>query len=101
MNGIKLSNSAPSWNTIISNTITLTAGTTSSFKFVATNAGTLPNPAGLIFWCLENGNTNDATNTLFFSNPDTVYCSDGIYIKPEEFGIQTWSSGTAYFETIP
>jgi hypothetical protein len=102
MNGIKLSNSAPSWNTIISNTITLTAGTTTSFKFVATNGGGgAPNPAGLIFWCLENGNTNDATNTLFFSNPDTVYCSDGIYMGASDFGIQTWSSGTAYSETIP
>lgn len=97
MNGIKLSNSALSWNTIISNTITLTAGSTSLFKFVATNGG---GGAGLIFWCLENGNTNDATNTLFFSNPDTVYCSDGIYMNPDEFGIQTWNSKTAYSEKI-
>ena len=102
MNGIKLPNNATSWNTIFSNTITLNAGTTSLFKFVATNGGLgASNSAGLIFWCLENGNTNDATNTLFFSNPDTVYCSDGIYMGASDFGIQTWSSGTAYSETIP
>ena len=98
MNGIKITSSTVPYNVVFSNTITLKAGSTSLFKFVATNTG---GPAGLIFWCLENGNTNDATNTLFFSNPNTVYCSDGIYMNSNEFGIQTWSSGTAYSETIP
>ena len=100
MNGTKLANHATSWNTLFSNIITLKTGSTSLFKFVANNGNTVNNPAGLIFWCLENGNTNDATNTLFFSNLDTVYCSDGIYMNSSEFGVQTWSSGTAYSETI-
>ena len=71
MNGNKLTSSTVPYNVVWAVTITLKAGTTSLFKFVATNSG---GPAGLIFWCLENGNTNDATNTLFFSNPNTVYC---------------------------
>ncbi len=96
-----LPNTITQWNSIISNAITLKPGT-SFFKFVATNSGgKSPNPAGLIFWCLNNGDTNDATNTLFFSNPETVYCSDGIIIGPSDFGIQTWSSGTSYSETVP
>uniref|UniRef100_A0A6C0I9H7 Bulb-type lectin domain-containing protein n=1 Tax=viral metagenome TaxID=1070528 RepID=A0A6C0I9H7_9ZZZZ len=98
MNGSKLPNYATTWNTVFSNTITLKAGSTSFFKFVAYNGG---GPAGVIFWCLENGNTNDATNTLFFSNPNTVYCSDGMYMNSSEFGIQTWTSGTSYSEIIP
>jgi hypothetical protein len=98
MNGIKLTSGTVPYNVVWAVTITLKAGTTSLFKFVATNGG---GPAGLIFWCIENGNTNDSTNTLFFSNPDTVYCSDGIIMGASDFGIQTWSSGTAYSETIP
>jgi hypothetical protein len=101
MNGIKLTSGTVPLNVVWAVTITLKAGSTSLFKFVAKNGGSTPNPAGLIFWCLENGNTNDATNTLFFSNPDTVYCSDGIVMGAGDFGIQTWSSGTAYSETIP
>ena len=97
MNGTKLANHATSWNTLFSNTISLKTGSTSLFKFVAKNNG---GPAGVIFWCLENGNTNDATNTLFFSNPDTVYCSDGIYMNSSDFGVQTYNSGTTYSETI-
>jgi hypothetical protein len=98
MNGTPLPKTATEWNTLFSNTITLKAGTTNFFKFTAYNG---KNGAGLIFWCLDNNNTNDATNTLFFSNPDTVYCSDGIVMNTDEFGIQTWSSGTSYWETVP
>ena len=98
MDGKKLTSSTVPYNVVWAVTITLKAGSTSFFKFVATNGG---GGAGLIFWCLENGNTNDATNTLFFSNPNTVYCSDGININSDEFGIQTWNSGTSYSETIP
>ena len=98
MNGTPLPKTATEWNTLFSNTITLKAGTTNFFKFSAYNKS---GPAGLIFWCLDNNNTNDATNTLFFSNPDTVYCSDGIVMNTNEFGIQTWSSGTAYSEIVP
>jgi hypothetical protein len=101
MNGIKLTSGTVPLNVVWAVTITLKAGTTSLFKFVATNGGSVSNTAGLIFWCLENGNTNDNTNTLFFSNTNTVYCSDGIVMGPGDFGIQTWSSGTAYSETIP
>jgi len=101
MNGSQLPNTITYWNQIISNVITLKAGTTTFFKFVAKNAGSSNNPAGLIFWCLDNSNTNDATNTLFYSNPITTYCSDGIIMSSSDFGIQTWSSGTAYSETIP
>lgn len=98
MNGNKLTSGTVPYNVVWAVTITLKAGSTSFFKFVATNGG---GPAGLIFWCLENGNTNDATNTLFYSNPTTTYCSDGIIMSSSDFGIQTWSSGTAYSEIIP
>ena len=59
MNGIKLTSGTVPYNVVWAVTITLKAGTTSLFKFVATNGG---GPAGLIFWCLENGNTNDFEN---------------------------------------
>lgn len=97
MNGNKINSSTVPYNVVWAVGIQLKPGT-NFFKFSAYNKG---GPAGLIFWCLDNNNTNDATNTLFFSNPDTVYCSDGIVMNTNEFGIQTWSSGTSYSEIVP
>jgi PA14 domain. len=89
--------------------VTIPGNSVSVFKFAAVNNNN--GPTGIIFWCVDiTGLTlginttvtvyNITNNTLFYSNPDTVYCSDKTVMGIEEFGVQTWSSDTAYSETV-
>ena len=89
--------------------VTIPGNSVSVFKFVATNNGN--GPTGLIFWCVDiTGLTlglnttvtvyNITNNTLFYSNPDTVYCSDKVVMGIGDFGVQTWSNDTAYSEKV-
>ena len=84
---------------------TIPGNSVSVFKFVATNNGN--GPTGLIFWCVNvTGLASSVTtysmtnNTLFYSNQDTVYCPDKVVMGIGDFGFQTWSSNTAYSETV-
>ena len=123
MNGTKVNTTLlkSSVSTVLGNTtelnsglsgvrVTIPASSVTVFKFVATNNNN--GPTGLIFWCfditgltlgLNAGVTQySVTNkTLFYSNPYTVYCSDKVVMGIADFGVQTWSSGTAYSETVP
>jgi hypothetical protein len=115
MNGVKL-NSALLESTLSSTdtesnsglnglAFTIPANSVSVFKFAAIN--NYNGPTGLIFWCVDvTGLATTVTNyamtnkTLFYSNPDTVYCSDIVVMGIADFGVQTWSSGTAYSENV-
>ena len=88
-------------------TVTIPANSVSVFRFEATNNNN--GPTGIIFWCVDiTGLAEQSTvtdynitnKTLFYSNPDTVYCPEKVVMGIEEFGVQTWSNGTAYSETV-
>jgi hypothetical protein len=116
MNGNKVNTSGLLKSTLSSNNIetntgligvrvTIPANSVSVFKFAAINNNN--GPIGLIFWGVDvTGLATTETNyvmtskTLFYSNPDTVYCSDKVVMGISDFGFQTWSSETAYSETV-
>jgi hypothetical protein len=101
MNKTKINTDTIGYNTLKNFSITIPPGT-SLFEFVAKNSlkDDDDTPAGIIFYCIDTGNSDINTNTLFFSNPNTVYVPESLSLIDTNFGFKVWETKTAYSETI-
>jgi hypothetical protein len=102
MNKTKINPTTIAYNTLTNISITIPPGT-SLFEFVAKNSLNSDDddtPAGIIFYCIDTNNSDINTNTLFFSNPNTVYVPESLSLIDNNFGFKVWETKTAYSETI-